>query len=112
MNLTSGQSQSLIFLGLGLVVTLLTSLVKKEKWSTKTKHSIAIVLSALGGFVSQYFKANGTTDLTSLAQHSTYLYAISQLVYAYALSNTTLNAWLTQFNLIPGGKSTDDTSVD
>lgn len=108
MNLTSGQTNSLLFLGLGIVVAVLTSLVKQEKWSTKTKHAVSVVLSLLTGYVSQYFKTNGTTDLTTLAQHSTYLYAVSQLVYAYALSNTTFNGWLTQFNLVPGGNRNAD----
>jgi hypothetical protein len=101
MNLTHSQTESLTFLALGIAVTLLTSLLKTVDLSPKSSNAIAGVLSLLTGYTSAYFLKNGTTDLLDAAKHSTYIYAASQLVYIYALQNTTFNAWLTKFNLIP-----------
>jgi len=110
MNLTSAQSQSLLFAGLGVLVVLLTSLIKGNHWSKKTKHFVAVVISALTGVVSSYFQKNGTNNLTDVMKHSTYLYAISQLVYTYALGNTSINTWLTNFNLVPAPAAAQDTT--
>ena len=104
MDLTTNQTQSLTFLGLGLAVALLTSLLKNVNWSSKQKHTAAVFLSIVGGYVSSYFQKNGTTDLTDITKHSAYAYAVSQLFYSYALKNTSVNAWLTKFNLLPGSK--------
>lgn len=104
MNLTDTQTTSLLFLGLGIVVTLLTSVLKTVTLSPKVSHAISVVLSVLAGYVSSYFQKNGVTDLTDLAKHFTYVYATSQLVYGYALKDSSLNAWLTNFNLLPTKK--------
>jgi len=101
MNLTDTQTTSLLFLGLGILVTLTTSLLKTVDLSPKISNAIAGALSLLTGYTSAYFLKNGTTDLLDAAKHSTYIYTASQLVYVYALQNTTFNAWLTKFNLIP-----------
>jgi len=101
MNLTDSQILSLAFLGLGVVVALGTSLLKNVNLSPKVSHAIAIVLSIASSYVSAYFAKNGTTDLTTIAKQSTYIYTASQLIYAYALKGTTFDAWLTKFNLLP-----------
>jgi len=99
MSLTSTQTQSLTFLVLGIFVSITTSFVKNIDWSRKTKHSISIILSSLGAIVSSYFQKNGITDLEDIAKHFTYLYAVSQIFYAYGIKNTQFNSWLTKFNL-------------
>lgn len=101
MNLTHAQILSLAFLGLGVVVAVGTSLLKTVNLSPKVSHVIALVLSLASGYVSAYFAKNGTTDLTTIAKQSTYIYTASQLVYAYALRGTSFDAWLTKFNLFP-----------
>jgi len=104
MNLTHSQTESLMLLGLGILVTLLTSLLKTVDFSPKTSNAISGVLSLLTGYVSSYFLKNGTVDLMDTARHSTYIYAAAQLVYIYALQNTAFNAWLVKFNLLPTKK--------
>lgn len=101
MNLTHVQIQSLQFLGLGVFVAGATSLLKTVNLSPKVSHAIAAILSILTGVVSSYFAKNGTTDLTDIAKHSTYIYTASQLVYAYTLKGTSFDVWLTKFNLLP-----------
>lgn len=101
MNLTDTQTTSLVFLGLGVFVALATSLLKTIDLSPKVSHTIAVVLSLLTAYVSAYFADNVTSNLTELAKHSTFVYAASQLFYAYALKDSNLNAWLTKFNLLP-----------
>lgn len=104
MNLTDTQTTSLLFLGLGILVTLATSLVKTINLSPKASNAIAGALSLLTGYVSAYFLKNGTIDLLDTAKHSTYIYTASQIVYVYALQNTAFNAWLIKFNLLPTKK--------
>lgn len=101
MNLTDSQTTSLAVLGLAVLVVLGSSFLKTVNLSSKVSHAIAIVLSISTGFVSNYFANNGTTDLTTIAQQSTYIYTASQLIYAYALKGTTFDVWLTKFNLFP-----------
>jgi len=108
MSFTESQIQSLIFLGLGVLVVLGTSFLKNINWSKKQKHSIAVILSALTGVVSSYFKKNGTGDLTSIAENSAYLYAISQIAYVFVLGNTTLDTWLTKFNILPSSNRSEN----
>lgn len=101
MTFTNTQIESLTFLILGIVVSLGTSFLKNIDWSKKTKHSVTVVLSTVGAIVSSYFQNNGVQDLEDIAKHFTYLYAVSQLFYAYGIKNTQLNAWLTKFNILP-----------
>jgi hypothetical protein len=100
MNLTDSQTVSITFLGLGILVTLLTSFLKTLNWSPKTTHSLVALLTLVGAYVSAYFQRNGTTDLEDVTKHFTYIYAASQFVYIYALRNTALNNWLVKFNLV------------
>lgn len=104
MTFTDTQIQSLTFLALGVVVSLATSFLKNINWSRKTKHSVNVLLSALGAVVTSYFQKNGVQDLEDIAKHFTYLYAVSQLFYAYGIRNTQINAWLTKFNVLPAKK--------
>ncbi|NDB81290.1 MAG: hypothetical protein EB127_00865 [Alphaproteobacteria bacterium] len=101
MDLTNTQLQSLGFLALGALVVLGTSFLKNAKWSSKQKHFVSIILSTLTGWVATYFQKNGTSDLENILKHSTYLYAFSQIAYAYFVSNTSLDTWLTKFNILP-----------
>lgn len=104
MTFTDTQIQSLTFLALGIVVSLATSFLKNINWSKKTKHSVTVILSTVGAVVSSYFQKNGVQDLEDIAKHFTYLYAVSQLFYMYGIKNTQLNAWLTNFNILPAKK--------
>lgn len=104
MNLTDLQIEALLFLGLGIVVSVGTSLLKTINVSPKVSQTIAGGLSVLAGYSSSYFARNGISDLEDIAKHSTYIYTASQLVYAYALQSTALNAWLIKFNLLPTKK--------
>jgi len=101
MNLTDTQTLSLVFLGLGILVSLGTSLLKTIDLSPKVSHTIAVFLSLVASYVSSYFANNGTGDLTEVAKHSAFVYTASQLFYGYALKDSTLNAWLLKFNLLP-----------
>ena len=104
MTFTNTQTQSLTFLALGIAISLVTSFLKNINWSKKTKHSVTVTLSAVAAVVSSYFQKNGSGDLEDIAKHFTYLYAVSQLFYAYGIKNTQINAWLTKFNILPAKK--------
>ena len=104
MNLTTAQTHSLVYLGLGLLVVLGTSLLKTIDLSPKQKHAIAGFLSVVSGYVSAYFAQNGTDDLVSIAKQSTTVYAVSQLLYGFVLQNSAVDTWLTKFNLLPSKK--------
>jgi hypothetical protein len=101
MSLTTTQTHSLLFAVLGLAVVLVTSLVKTINLTPKQSHFISVVLSIATGAVSSYFQKNGSADLVSIAKNSTTIYAASQLIYGFALQNTSVDAWLTKFNLLP-----------
>lgn len=101
MTLTDTQVHSLTIAALGLFVTFATSTLKNINYSKKTKHTVAVVLSALSGLVSSYFQKNGTADLQDIVKHSAYLYAASQMLYVYGFKNTQINAWLTNLNILP-----------
>lgn len=101
MNLSPAEMSAVAYAGLGLVVVVLTSLLKTVNLSTKQSHLIAAVTSILTGYVSNYFSQNGTGDLVSVAQHSTTVYAASQLIYGFLIQNTQFNDWLTKFSIVP-----------
>lgn len=98
------QTEALLYAVLGVFVAVATSFLKNANWSPKAKQTLTVVLSTLAGWVSTYFEAHGTADLTSIAKNTTYAYAVSQLFYSYLLKDTTVNEWLVKFNLLPGGK--------
>lgn len=101
MDLTSPEITALFYAGLGLVVVVLTSLLKTVNLSSRQSHLIATVVSMLTGFVSNYFAQAGTGDLVSIAQRSTLVYAASQMLYGFLLQNTQFNDWLTKFSIVP-----------
>jgi hypothetical protein len=101
MTLSPSELSALGYAGLGLIVVVLTSLLKTVNLSAKQSHLIATVTSLLTGVVSNYFSQHGTADLVSVAQHSTVIYAASQLLYNFVIQDTTFNDWLTKFNLLP-----------
>lgn len=101
MNLSPSELTALGYAGLGLLVVLATSLFKTVNLSQKQSHLLATGVSLVTGIVSNYFSQNGTADLESIAQHSTTIYALSQLIYAFLLKDTTFNAWLTKFSILP-----------
>jgi hypothetical protein len=102
--------EAVVFLILGVVVALGTSLVKQDSWSLKRKQTLAAFLSLLGGVVTAYFSKNGTVELGNTLQSSATLLAVAQLAYSYALKNTKLNKFLTGINL--SGTLSDTKTVE
>jgi hypothetical protein len=104
MHLTLNQDHALLYAGLGLVVVVLTSFLKSVNFTPKQSHFLTVVVSILTGAVSTYFAKNGTDALFSVTKVSTAVYAASQLIYGFALQNSTVDAWLTKFNILPSNK--------
>jgi uncharacterized protein YacL len=96
---------ALIYAVVGLVVVLLTSLLKKPKWSVKTKQAINTVLSLIAGVITTYFEVNGTSGLSDTVQNSAMLLAASQVIYTFGLKDTAVNAYLTNLNLFGSSKA-------
>jgi hypothetical protein len=96
---------ALIYAVVGLVVVLLTSLLKKPKWSVKTKQAISTVLSLVAGTVATYFEVNGTSGLSDTVQNSAILLAASQLIYTFGIKDTGVNTYLTGLNLFGSTKA-------
>jgi hypothetical protein len=84
----------------GLAVVLLTSLVKREHWSAKTKTSLLTILSTVAGYITIYFDKNGTTTLLNTLNHSSIVLAASHLVYSLGFKGTPLDKFLTKINSI------------
>ena len=107
--------EALVFVVLGIVVTLLTSLVKQEHWSNRLKQTVTAVLSFIGGVVLSYFKLNGTVDLAETLTSSAQLLAIAQLIYSYGLRDSRLNKFLTSLRLestLDANKTVEEAIVD
>ena len=100
---------AVIYALVGLAVVVGTSVLKKEKWSVKTKTSISGGLSLVGGFVTTYFNSNGTDTLNSSIQNSAILLALAQLIYTFGLKDTSVNKFLTGLNLYKSGVKVDVT---
>jgi biotin transporter BioY len=98
---------AVIYAIVGLVVVLLTSLLKKEHWSTKTNQVLATVLSTLGGLVTIYLKNGGSATLSNTVEHSAILLAVAQLIYSLGLKDTSINAYITSLNLFGAGVKSD-----
>lgn len=81
--------QNLMFVLLGLVASLATSLIKKEDWSDQTKASLGTGLAFVAGLVNVYLTDNNI-DATSLLASWAATLGVSQAVFTYILKTTGL----------------------
>lgn len=88
-----------VFAGLSLAVTLLTSLFKTAGLSVKQKNLIATGLSIVAGAVAVYINNDGDFSGSTLAATATAVYGGAQLAYNFILKGTGLNAKLSDSNL-------------
>ena len=84
----------LIYVLVGVAVSLLTSVVKQEKWSTKVKQTISTVLALIGGTIATYLNSK-SIDATTLVTAWAATAGVSQVVFAYLLQQTGLDKVLT-----------------
>lgn len=98
---------AVVYALVGLVVVLLTSLLKKESWSAKTNQILATILSTVGGLVTIYFQKGGSATLSNTVQHSAILLASAQLIYSLGLKDTAVNAYLSSLNILGAGVKSD-----
>lgn len=89
---------------LGLIVTILTSVLKTINLSTRWRHTIAVALSAVGGLALAWNQFNGDYSPQHLLETFSAIYASSQLIYNYLLSGTNLDQILTAFTVFGGNK--------
>ena len=87
----------LIIFVAAVLVVLGTSVVKQVNWSTKTKHTVAAVLSVIGGGVVAF--ADNGWDFSNFADSGTLttiaaVYGGSQAVYQWFVKNSVLDARL------------------
>ena len=97
-------------LSVGLVVTILTSVFKTINFSARQRHSIAVVLSAIGGALLSWVNFNGDYSVPHLLETFSAVYASSQLIYGYVLNGSNLDQVLTAFSVF-GKKSDAATTV-
>lgn len=81
--------QNLMFVLLGLVASLATSLIKKEQWSDSTKASLSTGLAFVAGVVNAYLNDNSVDATAVLASWAATL-GVSQAVFTYILKTTGL----------------------
>jgi hypothetical protein len=98
---------AVVYALVGLVVVLLTSLLKKESWSAKTNQILATILSTVGGLVTIYFQKGESATLSNTVQHSAILLASAQLIYSLGLKDTAVNAYLSSLNILGAGVKSD-----
>ena len=84
---------NLILVIVGVAASLLTSLIKQEKWSDKTKQSVSVVLSLVGGTITVYFSENNISPEEVLRAWAATL-GISQAVFMYLLRQSGLEKTL------------------
>ena len=80
---------SLMFVLLGLVASLATSLIKKEEWSDQTKASLSTALAFVAGVANVYLTDNNIDATSVLASWAATL-GVSQAVFTYILKTTGL----------------------
>ena len=95
---------ALIATGLAFAVTVLVSLFKTVKLSTKQKHLIVVSLSLVAG-VAQVVTQGVDFSAGNITAALVQIYGASQLAYNFILRGTKLNDKLTNTNLF--GTSTD-----
>jgi len=88
--------------GLGVLVTILTSVFKTINLSSKLRHTIAVAISVVASALISWQHFNGDYSVPNLLQSFSAVYASSQLFYQYLLSGTNLDQILTAFT--PFGK--------
>lgn len=81
--------QNLMFVLLGLLASVLTSLIKKENWSDKTKASLGTGLAFVAGMANVYLTDNNVDATAVLASWAATL-GVSQAVFTYILKTTGL----------------------
>ena len=81
---------TLMLVLVGIVASVLTSLVKQEKWSDKTKQSVSAALSLIGGTVAVMLSEKNVTPEQVLGAWAA-TQGISQVVFAYLLKETGLD---------------------
>jgi hypothetical protein len=89
---------ALIATGLAFAVTVLTSLFKTVKLSTKQKQLIVVGLSLVAG-VAQVATQGVDLSLGNITTALVQVYGASQIAYNFILRGTKLNAKLTNTNL-------------
>jgi hypothetical protein len=99
-------------LSVGLVVTLLTSLFKTINLSIRVKHTVAVVLSVIGGLVVTWAGLNGDYSLPNIVSAVSAVYASSQLFYNYLLNGTNLDQVLEAFNVFNRSSSSASSVSD
>lgn len=82
-------SITLILVIIGIATSLLTSVVKKEQWSDKTKQSASAVLSLIGGTIAVYLGEQNVTPEEVLGAWAA-TQGISQVVFAFILRESGL----------------------
>lgn len=84
----------LIYVVIGIAASLLTSVVKQEKWDNRTKQTVSVALSFVGGLVGVYLNEKGLTATGVLGAWAA-TQGISQVVFSYVLRETKLDKILT-----------------
>lgn len=84
---------NVILVIVGVIASLLTSAVKQEKWSDKTKQTVSVVLSLVGGTITVYFAENNISAEEVLRAWAATL-GVSQAVFMYLLRQTGLEKTL------------------
>ena len=102
----------LVFTGLSVVVTILTSLFKTGNLSVKQKNLIATGLSVVAGAVTVWINSNGDFNGASVASVAVATYGASQLAYNFILKGTGLDTKLTTTNLFGTDINTVEASVE
>lgn len=88
-------TMNLVLVLVGMAVSVLSSLIKKEHWKSETKQTVAVVLSLIGGVVSTQLNSANVDPATVLAQGAAAL-GISQAVFTYILKTTGLEKILAE----------------
>jgi len=99
-------------LGFGIVVTILTSVLKTINLDSRQRQSIAVVLSLLGGVALTWNQFDGDYSTAHLTQTFAAVYASSQLIYQYLLSGTNLDQVLTAFSIFGGNRNNDEAALE
>ena len=84
---------NVILVIVGVIASLLTSAVKQEKWSDKTKQTVSVVLSLIGGTITVYFAENNISAEEVLRAWAATL-GVSQAVFMYLLRQSGLEKTL------------------
>lgn len=87
---------------IGIVVAFVTSLVKRENWSLKAKHTTSIATSVVAGLIYGLISNKGHLSDHQLTPLITTIYASAQVFYALILKGTTVNEILSSIGSYKG----------